>query len=442
MANKKIEVVINEDGFANAFTKRGTTADRNTATTFVWAGPAIDNRNLDLFNGDGLGHDIVDIWAGDATRNWISINEDDDNDILTAMDDIDAQQMFLMANRWAYATGKGVIYMGLDDGAKHPSEPLNENRLKKVAFLRAYNKTQVNKAITHTNDDPMSPHFGEQELYQITPANGTSFLVHRTRILEFDGIMTDDVTWESNDRSHLSIYAKIFERLSGLNDGYCAARDTLQEHNTTVFKMAGLLGKLMTPEGSDNVRTRTDGLDMSKSSLNSYVLDASMEEEITKLQSILTGIPEVITKLEMSVSSVSRIPATRLFGQSTKGLNVTSDNEMKQFFADVHAFQITNVTPQARTLCELIQLSKEGPTGGNVDPGKTIKLNNLWEESAEDKAKNYETNAKGDALYIDRGAPLEAFIKGRFVDNPDINIEESELDDDEKDALKKQIEDE
>ena len=134
MANLKDRI----DGFMNIFTKRGTSKDRNVYTKFVWEGLFPDKTNLDIYNGDGIGAEIVDSYAEDATRMWISINNDEDGEIKNAMDDINAQKKFKEALKWAYATGAGVIYIGADDGADDPAMPLNENALRSIRFLKVF----------------------------------------------------------------------------------------------------------------------------------------------------------------------------------------------------------------------------------------------------------------------------------------------------------------
>lgn len=414
---------FNIDGFYNMLTKLGTNKDKNMHTQFAWEGIFSDKTNLDIYNGDGIGAQIVDCYAGDSTRRWIKINQDEDSEILKAMEKINTQKVMKEAVKWAYASGAGVIYIGADDGSEDPIEPLNENTLKAIRFLKVFNKSQVQKDTTARNEDPFSPDFGLSEVYTLTPAGGTSFQVHSSRVIEIAGIETDGQTWVNNGDFHLSIFQRVYDRLKGLNEGYVATSNALQENVITVLKMAGLFQHMKTPEGEAAVINRLGILDMSKHSLNSYAVDAEAGENIERLTASLAGIPEAVEKMEDSVSVASGVPPIKLYNRPSKGLSGDNDNELRLWYDDIESVQVEKLLDPISYICFLIQISKEGPTNGKVDEEKTVTFNSLWQETSEEKAKNYKTNAEGDAAYIDRGVlEPDEVAKSRFVDNPDITL--------------------
>ena len=419
------------DGFMNVFTKRGTTKDRNIYTKFVWEGLFPDKTNLDIYNGDGIGAEIVDAYAEDMTRRWISINDDEDQEILKAMASIDTQKKFKRAITWAYATGAGVIYIGADDGSDDPAMPLNEKQLKAIKFLKVFNKSQVWKDTTRRNTDPYDKNFGDCDYYTLTPANGTSFEVHRSRIIEIDGIETDGDTWAANGDFNISIYQRVFSRLAGLNDGYAAASDTLQEYVITVLKMAGLFQHMKTPGGENQVVNRLDLLSMSKHSLNAYAVDADAGEEIQRLSTSLSGVPDTIEKLEDAVSVASGVPPIKLYNRPSKGLSGNNNNELRLWYDKVESLQVEKILRGIEYISYLIQVSSEGPTGGVYDESKTVSFNGLWQETSEEKAKNYKTTAEGDGLYIDRGVlEPDEVARSRFENNPEITLSEDHFEED------------
>jgi phage-related protein (TIGR01555 family) len=413
------------DGFINLFTKRGTTNDRNTHTFFTWKGLFNPQMNLQIYNGDGLGTRIVDIYAGDTTREWIKINEDEDNEILKSMNSIGTKQAMKRAMRWAYATGAGVIYIGVDDGAEDPAEPLNEGSLKSVKFLKVYNRAQVTKDQTLRDTDPFSENFGLQEFYTINPTNGSAFEVHRSRIIEIAGMEADDDTWAANGDFHISIYQKVFDRLAGLNEGYCAASDTLQEYVITVLKMAGLFQHMKTKGGEQEVINRLNILDMSKHSLNSYAIDADSNESIERLSTSLAGFSDVLEKLEDSVAVDAGLPPIVLYSRPSRGLSGNNDNELRMHYDNIHSIQEEKLLEPLIEICRLIQISSEGPTSGQLDLNKTIEFNTLWQETNEEKSKNFKTTAEADAIYIDRGADPDSIIEARYKDQVDITVDDA-----------------
>lgn len=420
-----------EDSFVNPFTGRGTRKDRNTATTFQSNLLLTARGNLNLYNGSGVGKRAIDRWANDSTREWILVNNDPESDITTTMDLLDTQSAFNVAMKWALGTGNGVIFMGIDDGAENSIEPLNENNIQRIHFLKVYDKDQIIKNDIHINNDAMSPNFGKQEFYEIHSNGGINsgqFTVHHSRILEFNGITTDDLTFNNNGNSHLSMFQTMFARLDGLDSAYIAAQEAMENFYIDVLHMAGLFQHFQSGQ-QGQITARLEILDLSKASRNMFALDPAADEKLERLGVNISGLHELITKLEHGISSVTGVPSVILFGQSSKsGLNSNSDNEIRMYYDEVHSLQKEKILKPLIRLCTLIQLSKDGPTGGVVDPSKTIKFKGLWQLTEKEKADNYKTIAEADAVYIDRGVLDQIEVtKGRFNDDPNITLESGHL---------------
>jgi hypothetical protein len=79
--------------------------------------------------------------------------------------------------------------------------------------------------------------------------------------------------------------------------------------------------------------TRFTLANQAKSTVNSLVLDK--EEEWERITTTFAGLPEIMQMYLLIASGAADIPATRLLGQSPKGLNATGENDIRNYYDHV-----------------------------------------------------------------------------------------------------------
>ena len=123
------------DGWSNLLSSLNVSGKSlDPATNFSLDGRLSAELLTSLFIEDGYAKKIINKFATDMTRQWISINGDPDNIILNKLKNIKAKKSFTSLIKWARLYGGAIIIMGINDG-RDLSEPVNENAIKSIDFL-------------------------------------------------------------------------------------------------------------------------------------------------------------------------------------------------------------------------------------------------------------------------------------------------------------------
>jgi len=141
---------------------------------------------------------------------------------------------------------------------------------------------------------------------------------------------------------------------------------------------------------------------MSKSIYRGYAIDAE-KEELEFISRNFGGIGEVLEKLRVDIIGASKIPHTVLFGESPSGLGSTGRSEERDFAKTLADYQSTNFKRPIKKLMELIMLSKEGPTNGQLPESWRISFNPLFELNEREMADVRARVAAVDGRYIQLG---------------------------------------
>ena len=113
----------------------------------------------------------------------------------------------------------------------------------------------------------------------------------------------------------------------------------------------------------------------------------------------VNGVREIIQEFQQTISGLSGIPATILFGRSPAGLNSTGAADFENYYNLVRRYQKTKMKPQLEKLIKLIQLSKEGPTKGKELEDWQIEFQPLQEITEQDIATT-ESAKQGNAKLL------------------------------------------
>lgn len=396
------------DSWTNVFTRMGTSQDKKEATKFGNI-TIFDQGTLRLmYRGEGLTKRVVDLAANDMTRRWFKVDGDSEGFIGQKLDELKAKKKINQALRWDRLFGGALIVGGLIDGGGM-EEPLNEATLQTIDFLHVFDRYAATP-LSYYND-PNNEKYGEVEKFTVSPKrNGAPFVVHESRCLIFDGIDIDDISRQEQQGWGDSVIQAIYERIRGLGVGYNGVEHILDEFIIGILAIKNLTDLLADPEGPKMISDRLNQIDMSKSFLNTVLIDAD-QESFTKLSSTVAGLEGLIDKLIQSVASVTEYPVTLLMGESPAGLNATGKSDILLYYDSIHAKQETKLQSQLETLCKWIQLCQLGDFRGiELDQWKIV-FNPLYEPSETEIVTNRKTVAETDKIYYDMGALYETEIR-------------------------------
>ena len=381
------------DGWSNVLTGLGNARLDPTERSKPIYEARLPERELEaIYRSDGIGRRIVDVAAEDMTRQWISVEHDDGEAIIAKLEDINAQDKINQAIRWARLYGGSGVVIGANDGGRL-DEPLNTSRLIDIEFLRVYDRWRIWFSTADYYTDPSQANYGRPQRYYVQPIQGVPYHVHESRMLIFDGEdVPERIRVENNGWGDSSLQPA-YRRLSRMGQAESAVANIMRDFITSVMGMKGLTDLI--GSGQDElVKSRINILDLTRSVLNSLVIDAD-GETYTKNSSSVAGLPDLMDRLMMMICAATGYPMTKLFGRSPAGLSATGDADIRQYYDWIAGEQRSRLRPPIERLIGLIYQSREGPTRGREPDDWKFEFKPLWQPTEAERATAINTAAQG-----------------------------------------------
>lgn len=395
------------DGWANLFTGRGNAKYDNTMSDKLVTEDTLTESDNRVLYRSGFGRRIVDRPASDMTREWFKISGDTDGAINKFLiNNLDAKTKFKEAITWANVFGGSIIVMGIDDGTRVENpleEPLNENNIQSVDFLRVYDRWRAVVSSEQYYNEPGHAKFGQPQFYRVTPLEPVSvesFLVHESRVLRFDGPLTDALIKSINGWWNDSIYQLVFRQLSNLDSAHRSVRSILDDFIQIILQIDNLQGMIAGGQ-EDLVKKRINILDMSRHVMNMVMLDS--KENYSKESSSVAGLADLVQEISQAVSAVTGIPVTLLFGRSPAGMNSTGDADIRLYYDEIANRQQEKIVPQLNKLISIVMRATEGPTKGKEIEDWNTSPNPLWQPTEKEIAETKKITSETDEKYILNG---------------------------------------
>ncbi len=411
---------IRGDGWSNVLTNLGSQNSRINTTTYAFV-PKIDRQTLtNIYTNDAIARQVVNIIVDDAMRGFINA----DQLLLDELKRLGAKQKITDGATWGRLYGGAALIAFADDG-QEMEKPLNLERLRKVVSIQAYDRWQLNYMPTDVNQDFYSEHYGQPEVYTIAPNNGTPFRVHRTRMHFFAGERIPSQQLYTNQGWDDSILQSLYEPLRNFGQTMNALAEITQDYIQKVIGVDGLV-ELITGGGEDEIVKRMNINDLTSSVANTIFLD-SQHETYTKHSSNVGGLADITEKHQEVLCAGSRITMTRLFGNTTKGLGSSGQNDPDNMNNTVEAYRCDQIEPCIDWLIPIVEaqsmwVDKPESFDWTFPP---LKVSNEHEV-----AKNRLMAAQMDQVYMNAGADPKLLFSKRYSPSgfqTDIFISEEEL---------------
>jgi len=394
------------DGWGNLLTGMGIKGRDSAASNMIGSSDTLtESQNRNLYRTD-FGAKIVNRPVDDMVRNWFDITNDTDGDINKfLLNDLCAQEFFKKGLSWGNVFGGSIIVMLIDDGAQGEDaieQPLNETSIKEIKGLRVYDRHQINCNTTDFYTDANHPKFGTPQFYRITSLSSTQttlFRVHESRVLRFDGPLTDEKIRITNRGWNDSIYQKGSKALGDLEGTYSAASSIINDFIQSVLQIDNL--QMMISSGQEAVvKKRMSIMDLSRSVLGMFLIDS--KETYSKTASSVGGLNELMQEFQQRVAGVYNIPMT-FMGRSPGGLSATGASDIQLYYDEIRNQQRIQMLKQVQRLVNLTMLSKLGPTNGKIIEDWSISFNPLEEPTEKEIAETRKLNSETDMNYINSG---------------------------------------
>lgn len=412
------------DYWDNILTNIGSNCGRVNSTRYQ---PTIklDRQTLtDIYTSDGIGRRVVNIVVDDALRGFINT----DDNLIKDLNRVKAKQRIIEAASWGRLYGGAILVAFVDDG-QEMDKPLNIKSVKKLVSLKAYDRWQLYWDQTDLSINYYDEHYGEPDIFTITPINNIPFRVHRSRCHIFGGERVPDIERIRNNYWDNSVLQSVFEALRNYGSTMNASAEIIQDFIQTIISIDGLANIVV--QGNDDLITkRATLIDLTRSVANTVFLDAE-NETYQKHSSTVSGLPELWDRFSEAICATTGIPITKLFGRSPSGLNSNGEHDVGNWFDIVEAYRNDEIRP---CLDWLINMVESQSMWASKDRPKTYEWDfpSLKTPNESEWADIKHKIAQIDKIYMDVGAIDPQYLfELRYADGefkPDIVIDPAYMD--------------
>lgn len=391
------------DKYVNAMSGFGGRYDPMTRLTYNIAA-TLDRGTIEsLYRQDWLSRKIIEIIPGDTTRKWIDIAMPDESLVRKVNEKLKKIKAIVkikeaMINARMY--GGAVIILGILNG-QAPDEPLNYDEIDDIHFLNVLDKTSLD--VKSYYKDPFSEKYGEPETYRLntllTPDDYdySNSIIHESRLLRFDGAYLPERMRRINNGWCDSVLNSMNQALKQYGTSIQAGALLFQDFISKTLKMPNLGDLLQSEDGIRALELRLQYAIANFSSLGIVLLGEN--EEFNKIQTPISGLPELIDKYIEVGSASSSVPRTRLFGQSL-GTLAGATETTRAYYDFLCDYQTDHLQPQISTLIKIILNCKNFDTKG-VEPEEWgFKFNSLWDETTKEITTSRKMQSQTDDIYI------------------------------------------
>jgi len=397
-----------QDNWQNVFTGLGTARDKTQYGRFVSLQEISDTELTALYHQDDTAKRVVALKPREMTRRGFAVNVEGDTEASTAIGqknrDLKTSLRVRDAMIWGRLYGGGVVLIGADDG-QPADQPLREEAIRSVKWLHTIDRRWI-VAESYFEDPINDPLYGEAKTFRVIPhrtAQGmasTNMVIHRSRMMIFGGAHTTD---EERDRlggwDH-SVLTAVYGVLRAFNDVWASSQHLMAEASQGVFKIAGLMGMIAGGQ-KEELQTRMQLVDMSKSIARSLLLDADNGEDYSREGASFTDAANMLDKWMLRLASAAEVPVTILMGQSPAGMNATGESDFRWFYDTIQAAQRNDLKPELERLIRLLFLAQDGPTGGKEPESWEIVFHPLWQPTPVEQAALEKATAEKDKIYLE-----------------------------------------
>jgi hypothetical protein len=392
-------VVLRADAYVNAMSGFGGSRDPLQRTTFAAEYVPGQAELEQMYRFFWLVRRIVDLLPGDACREGIEITTEDEDlgaDLYRRMDELLVWERLEEALRMARLYGGSIVLLGAVDG-QAPETPLSIERVQKVACLTVLDRWQL--TIHKTFDDPLSPDFGQPELYRINAvtaaATGTrDSIVHASRVIRFGGAWLPARLRQQNQGWDDSIIVAINQNLKQFGVSIQSAAVLFQDFITKVLKIPNL-AQLIADGEEATLMARIQYAVGQMSSVGVSLI--GQDEEFAKVQTPITGLVELLDKFMDLTAAAVGIPKTRLFGQQL-GTLAGAGETTRDYYDGVKAYQEKQLRNPLHRIITLLRAEAKAKL-----EKWSFEFCPLWQPTDKELAETRKTVAETDQVYIING---------------------------------------
>lgn len=350
-----------------------------------------------LYRSDWLGNKIVKVPVFDMLREWRAWYGTPEQ--ITAIEEVErywrVPSLMARAACLARLYGGSAIIIGAD--VSRPELPLVPAAVKKgsLKYLTAVSKHELSTPDMDRN--PASPTFGLPRYYELNSVELGQVRLHPSRVIPFIGSDRLD-TLHAIDPWGDSVLAAAYDAIHHAALAQTGIAELIHEAKVDVIRIPNLGANFATDAATSQLVKRFSTANTLKSINNMLLLDT--QEEWDRKQTSFTGLPDILDRYLTIVAGASDIPATRLLGQSPKGMSSTGESDLRNYYDMLAGWRENAIGHQVARLDQILWLDAIG----SIPKDAYAEWRPLWQLTPKEKADIAKTKAETSSMYINMGA--------------------------------------
>jgi phage-related protein (TIGR01555 family) len=416
----------------NAVSGLGTSKDKSAYTAIIQQ-PYLSQSELEALYMDPIPRRVVDLIADECVREHPTIQlggDTTDTKVISSLEMLLGDMRFfhklVEVIKLQRLYGGAVLLILVDDGQNH-DKPINEKRIRAVRGVVPLSRYQIHPDGTTSIWNYENPDYYRISTSKPVPLQGqetnlgmTYELVHRSRVLRFDGMY---LPWDLRQRNNgwgLSVLQLLWQSYKNYGSCVQALGNMLLESDLFVHTLPGLAQKVAAGQESA-LKRRLEANTLARSLYGGMVIDQG--EEVAFINRNLTGTDGVMDRITMDLQAATGIPRTLLMGESPGGLGKEGRYEERAWAQLVGNWQSSHIEKPFRELCRLIFLSQEGPTKGREPQEWQVVFPPIFSRTEEEEVALRVQMAQADNTYVQMGAVAAKEIRESRFGGTDYSIE-------------------
>jgi uncharacterized protein len=274
---------------------------------------------------------------------------------------------------------------------------------------------------TYNASNPLIPTWYDPQVWYVM---GTE--IHKTRILSFIGRPVPDILKPAYAFGGLAMT----QMAQPYVDIWLRTRESVGEiiHAFSVMVLSTNLATTTMPGGAGggpgDVLARVNLFNQLRDNQGAFVIDKDTEE-FTNVSAPISGLSDLQAQAQEHLCSVARLPAVKYTGIQPKGLNATSEGEMRAFYDTIVGEQNHLFGPHLTSVLDIMQVSLWGAR----DPDITFEFVPLWELTEKEKSEKRKADMEVDIGYLDGGILSQEEIRTKLANDPESGYDGIDPDD-------------
>lgn len=240
--------------------------------------------------------------------------------------------------------------------------------------------------------DPTAEDFFRPQTWYVMDKN-----IHQSRLMTIISAPMPDILKPAYSFRGVSLS----QRSKPYVDNFLRTRQSISDITHTfsiIVLMSNLGGALQGGNDWDTIYTRADEFNALRDNQGTFIADKD-SEDVKNLAVPLGTLDALQAQAQEQLSGPAQIPLVKLWGITPKGLNASSEGEIRVFYDTILALQEHMFRTPAKVMLDCLQLH----LWGEIDEDINFHFVPLWQLDEAGESALRKTDADTDAVYIEAG---------------------------------------